>query len=77
MKYNFLNDAIRWQMSQSTNVIFTVLVFANVRAVRTKVKGRQTETDNPVAVGEILQIFFKKWIFCNVSFVSPGHKYSS
>ena len=45
--------------------IFTFWIFANVRPVRTKVTDTHTqththrETDKPIAIGEILQIFLK------------------
>ena len=34
---NFRNNAFRWQMSKSTNIICTFFYFAKVRPVRTKV----------------------------------------
>ena len=63
-KYNFRNEAIQWQISKFTNIIFTFVIFAKVRPVRKKVtdihthinKHTDTETDKPIAIGEILQI---------------------
>ena len=62
MNYNFRNDAIRWQISKSTNVIFTFFIFAKVRPVRTIVTDIQTdnytymETDKAMAIGEIADL---------------------
>ena len=64
MECNFHNHTIRWQMSKSTNNIFTFFIFAKVAYVRTIVTDRRTyiythtdpETDRPMAIGEILQI---------------------
>ena len=47
-KHNFRNDAIRWKMSKSANVSFTILIFAKVRPVRTKVAYTDRQTDRHV-----------------------------
>ena len=58
-EYNFGNDAIRWQISKSTNVIFTWLIFAKIRPVVMAVTYTHTyihtqrETDKAMAIGEI------------------------
>ena len=62
-EYNSCNDAIRWQMSKSTHIIFYICDF---RKYVTYVNdyNRQThrhahthrETDKPMAIGDILQI---------------------
>ena len=54
----------RWQMSKYTKVNLIFLIFVIVLLVQTKVTNTQTdrqtlthtETDTPVAIGEILQI---------------------
>ena len=54
MEHNFCNDAIRWQMLNSINVIFTCLIFAQVRPVHMKLtkthSHTNTETDRAIGI---------------------------
>ena len=60
-EYNFRNEAIQWQMSKSTNVIFYILIFAKIRPVwmivrRARTQPHRDKRGQAMAIGEMLQI---------------------